>query len=139
MRKLLALAVLALPVFAAHHEGPVVAAEKAWAAAVEKQDFAKLDAVLHDDLIYAHSTGVIETKGEYLGKLRKGTARYDGIEHHKTTVREHGDSAVAHSIVRMHGENSSGPFDNRLMMIHVWVKDGGAWRLAAHQTTRLTE
>ena len=66
-------------------------------------------------------------------------ARYDGIEHHKTTVREHGDSAVAHSIVRMHGENASGPFDNRLMMIHVWVKDGGAWRLAAHQTTRLTE
>ena len=34
--------------------------EKGWAAAVTSRDYAKLDKVLSDRLIYAHSTGVIE-------------------------------------------------------------------------------
>lgn len=122
---------------AARADESVLAAERGWADAVTSQNFAKLQRVLDDELIYAHSTGVIETKAEYLGKLKSGTQKYDVIDHHKTTVRVHGDAAVAHSIVVMKGTNQSGPFDNRLMMIHTWVKKGGEWRLAAHQTTRL--
>jgi len=139
MKILLSALLLALPLAAAHHEGGIVKAEKEWAAAVAAHDYATLEKVLDPELIYAHSTGVIETKEEYLAKLRKGTQRYDGIEHEKTTVREHGDAAVAHSIVRMHGATKGEPFDNRLMMIHTWIKKDGVWRLAAHQTTRLTQ
>lgn len=140
MKNLLLALALALPLAAAHHEeGELVAAEKAWAKAVAAHDYATLEKVLDPDLIYAHSTGVIETKEEYLGKLKQGTQRYDGIEHEKTTVRAHGNAAVAHSIVRMHGATKGTPFDNRLMMIHTWIKKDGAWRLVAHQTTRLTQ
>ena len=102
-------------------------------------DFPELDQTYHEDLIYAHSTGIIETKAEYLAKLKTGTQRYDLIEHHKSTIRAFGDAAVAHSIVTMKGATKGVPFDNRLMMIHTWIKDGGRWRLAAHQTTRLPE
>ncbi|MGB9605661.1 MAG: nuclear transport factor 2 family protein [Bryobacteraceae bacterium] len=112
-------------------------AEKAWAAAVTGRDFAALDRLLHDELIYAHSTGVIEAKAQYTGRLRSGAQRYDRIEHEKMTVKLHGDAAVVHSIVRMTGEADKRPFDNRLMMIHFWVKQDGQWRLAAHQTTEL--
>ena len=115
----------------------VIAAEKGWAQAVVSKNFAKLQRVLDEDLIYAHSTGIIETKAEYLGKLKSGAQVYTAINHEKTTVRVHGDAAVAHSIVVMQGTNASGPFDNRLMMIHTWVKKGGEWRLAAHQTTQI--
>lgn len=128
------LLVAGAPAFA---DDAVTAAEKGWAQAVVSQNFAKLQRVLDDELIYAHSTGNIETKSEYLGKLKSGAQRYDAIDHEKTTVRVHGDAAVAHSIVVMKGSNAAGPFDNRLMMIHTWIKKGGEWRLAAHQTTRL--
>jgi hypothetical protein len=37
----------------------------------------------------------------------------------------------------MHGTNQNGPFDDQLLMIHVWVKVNGSWQLAAHQTTKL--
>ncbi len=113
--------------------------EKGWAAAVVARDYAKLDRVLNNRLIYAHSTGVIETKSDYLGKLKSGKQRYDVIDHQKMEVRVHGNAAVVHSLVRMQGESATGPFDNKLMMIHTWVKSGGAWQLAAHQTTKLTE
>jgi len=113
------------------------AAEKGWANAVVKGDIAALGKILADDLIYAHSTGVVESKSEYLGKLKGGAQKYDVIEHQSMTVKAYGDAAVVHSRVRMAGKNVSGPFDHRLMMLHVWVKRGGAWQLAAHQTTRL--
>ncbi len=130
---------LILAVCGAAAEDEITKAENDWVAAVTGQDFAALDRILHDDLIYAHSTGVIETKSDYLGKLRSGAQRYDAIEHSRTTVKMHGDAAVAHSIVRMKGKSPTGPFDNRLMMIHLWVKHDGRWRLAAHQTTELTK
>jgi hypothetical protein len=47
------------------------------------------------------------------------------------------EAAGAFHIVRMTGKNDSGPFNDHLMMIHFWVKQGGAWKLAAHQTTKI--
>ena len=117
----------------------ILEAEKHWAKAVIALDFAALEKIYHDGLIYAHSTGTIENKGEYLGKLRSGKQKYDVIEHHKTTIRTQGDGAVAHSIVTMKGTNPAGPFDNKLMMIHTWFKGAGGWQFAAHQTTQLAK
>jgi|GEM_PF-497133 len=130
-------ALLPIATFAA--ESDIVASEKAWAKAVTTRDFDALEKIYDKDLIYAHSTGAIETKAEYMGKLRQGTARYDAIDHEKVTVRMHGKAAVAHSIVVMRGESAAGPFNNKLMLIHVWVQDGKTWKLAAHQTTMLEE
>ena len=35
------------------------------------------------------------------------------------------------------GVNDKGPFDDHVMMTRLWVQQGGAWRLAAHQTTKV--
>jgi ketosteroid isomerase-like protein len=122
---------------AAGAEDEVRKAEKDWAAAVVARDYDALTQILGDQLVYAHSTGVVESKSEYLGKLRSGAQRYDGIEHSSTIVRAYANAAVAHSKVRMRGQSGSEAFDNQLMMMHLWVKQGGKWRLAAHQTTKL--
>jgi len=39
----------------------------------------------------------------------------------------------------MKGTNATGPFDSKLMLIHVWVKQRGKWRMVAHQTTKLAD
>ena len=128
-----------VPLVAAGPEDEIVVAEKNWAKAVTTRDFAALDKILNDELIYAHSTGDIQSKSDYLGKLRDGTQKYDVIKHYKTTVNVHGTAAAAHSIVRMTGASTGVPFDNKLMMMHLWVKQGGRWQLAAHQTTKLED
>ncbi len=125
--------------FAAGPADDIIAAEKAWAKAVTTLDYATLEKILSPDLIYAHSTGVIESKTQYLGKLKAGTQKYDVIDHQKTTVKPYGDAAAAHSIMVIQGTNATGPFDHKLMMLHLWVKQDGHWQLAAHQTTRLTQ
>lgn len=134
---LLSLALSLTALAGSPEEQQILNAEKNWAAAVMAKDFTKLDAMLMFDLIYAHSTGIIDDKTQYIEKMKTGKQNYAGIEHKSTTVRLHGNSAIAHSQMRMHGTNASGPFDDRLMMIHVWVKSNGTWKLAGHQTTRL--
>ena len=137
MKKLL-LATLfcALPSFAAA-EDEIRAAEKSWAAAVKARDYAALDKIFTPGLVYAHATGAIEDKEKYIGRLRSGAQRYEGITHENTKIIVYGDSAVAHSIMRMTGSNNAGPFNDHVMTMHLWVKQNGSWRLAAHQTTKI--
>jgi len=111
--------------------------EKNWASTVTSGNLAAIEQILGDQLIYAHSSGVIETKREYLARLRTGQQKYDRIEHQSMNVKVYGETAVVHCKVRMTGSSNAKPFDDQLMMMHVWVKQGGKWLLAAHQTTRL--
>ena len=136
LKTLLLAAALCGPAWAGAEE-EIRAAEKAWAAAVQHRDYAALEKIFTPGLIYAHSTGAIEDRDRYVGRLRSGAQRYDSITHESTKVVLYGDSAVAHSIMRMQGANAAGHFDDHVMMMHFWVKQNGAWRLAAHQTTKI--
>ena len=121
----------------ANVEDEIRQAEKTWATAVVGGDFAAVERLLADPLIYAHSTGVIDTKSDYLSKLRSAAQKYDRIEHRSMTIRPYGDAVVVHARMRMAGTNRNGPFDDDIMMLHLWVKREGRWQLAAHQTTKL--
>ncbi len=137
---MLILAVMALmPALAAGPEDEIRAAEKNWAAAVTSANFAALEKILGDQLIYAHSTGAIESKADYIGRLRSGKQKYDVIDQQSVTVRVYGNAAVAHLKLRMSGISNERPFNDQLMAMHFWVKQGGSWRLVAHQTTKLTQ
>jgi ketosteroid isomerase-like protein len=122
---------------AAGTEDEIRGAEKAWAEAVKGRDFAALDRIFAPELIYAHSTGAIESKQKYIDRLRAGKQRYEAITQENIKIVPYGDSVVAHSLMRMTGVNDAGPFNDHVMMMHLWVKKGGSWRLAAHQTTKV--
>lgn len=128
---------LAVTLTAATPEEEVRAAEKSWSEAVKTRDLATLEKIFSEDLIYAHSTGNIETRDEYLARLKSGKQRYDTMTYEKTKVTVHGSSVVLHAVTRFTGKNDSGDFNDHLMMIHFWVKKGNQWRLVAHQTTRI--
>jgi len=125
--------------FAADTDSDIYNAEKAWAAAVVARDAAELERIFANELIYAHSTGVVETKQQYIERLKSGAQKYDAITHENTKVVDYGNAAVAHSTVRMSGTSNGRPFNDHVMMLHLWVKRGGTWQLAAHQTTKLAQ
>ena len=70
------------------------AAEQALYRAMIEQDFAALDAILADDVVYIHSTAVAETKDGYLAGVRNGLYDYGSIESDGSTVRVCGEVAV---------------------------------------------
>ena len=121
--------------FAAGDEDAVRSAEKAWAAAVIAGDARALDAILAPGMIYTHASGVVETREEYAGKIAKRVYNYKGIDEDSVVVRVYGDSAMLHAKARLRGTNENGPFDVSVIMLHMWVKQDGKWKLAAHQAT----
>jgi len=104
-------------------------------AAVKKNDVAAVANFLAEDLVYTHSTGIVEGKKEYLAKLKTGDQKYTGIELMSPKIRTFGDTAVMNTQTRMTGASKGVPFDNTLFLMQVWVKQGGSWKMVAHQTT----
>ena len=138
-RSILAAALALLPALAlaADAEQSVLAAHDARIAATIKGDVAALGAMMTDDLTYTHSSGVTETKAEFLEGLRNGRYLYRSIEPRERRVRVHGDSAVVsgpcHIVIEPGGKRT----ELDLYFSELYVKQGSAWRMALWQSTRL--
>lgn len=136
MRLFLVLVLTAL-VCLAQDKAAILALDKQWSDSIVKGDTATLEKLLSDDLVYAHSTGIVDTKASYIAKIKERRQVYKSFEQHKPTVNIYKDSAVTFSYVRVTGTNQAGLFDDKVMLIHFWVKQNNTWRLAAHQTTKI--
>ncbi len=115
----------------------VLAAQDARFAATIKADVAVLAAMMTDDLTYTHSSGVTETKAEFLEGVKNGRYVYRSIEAKDRRVRLHGDAAIvsgsAHIVIEPGGKRT----EIDLYYTELYVKQGGAWRMALWQSTRL--
>src|SRR5947199_9835088 len=89
--------------------------DQQWATAVKNRDTATLEKLFTPGLIYAHATGAVQSKTEYIDRLKSGKQRYDNVQIESTRVVPYGDSAVSHSMVRTIGVNDSGPFNDHVM------------------------
>ena len=112
-------------------------AEQKWIAAVKSKDAAAMEAILAKELVYTHSTGLVEDKNQYIAAVTSGNQKYDSIDYEAPAIQTYGSTAVLATTAVMTGSTKGQPFNNRLRLLHVWVKQSGKWSLVAHQTTRL--
>ena len=138
-RRLLTFCMVYAATVAAADRASIEQLDKNWVKAVLAKDFAALDRMYTDDIVYAHASGVVDTKASYMEKVKSGKQVYKAMDQRKVSVRLHGDAAITHSWMRVTGVNAQGPFDDKVMMVHLWVMKNGQWRLAAHQTTRVDQ
>lgn len=113
-------------------------AERAWAQAALKGDAAALDKILADDMTHTHGGGRTESKAQFLEAIRSGAQKYEAIDYDEIKVRVYGSTAVVTSEPNIRTVNAGVPSGSHSRFLHVYVKQGGAWRLVAHQSTRIT-
>jgi ketosteroid isomerase-like protein len=118
-------------------EAFILEKETAWANAVKEADVAALENLYDSALIYTHSSGVVDTKTEYINNLKTGTTVYKTITRDDIKCTLHGKTAIvtAHTVFEV--LNNGTPITANTRMIHVWVKKGKSWKLVAHQTTKI--
>jgi ketosteroid isomerase-like protein len=120
-------------------EKAVEAAERAWGAAVPAKDFAVLEQVLADGLIYSHSDGRVDTKSSYIGDLKSGKSEYYQIRYESIRVRMI-DATTAMAFCRAFFQTKAadgGKQDMNMALLHVFKKQDGGWQLIGHQSARL--
>ena len=116
----------------------VLAAEEQRYRAMVDADLPALDRLCADELSYAHTSGVRDTKEQYLGKVRSGYYRYLDVEHPVERVEVVGDTAIV--VGRMTADlivdGMPKSIDN--LALAVWVRSADTgWRLLAYAPTRL--
>ena len=116
----------------------VKAADDARVATMRSPDRDRLNAIFSDDLRYAHSNGVVDTKGSFIELLVSGKTKYLGYEHkdRSITIPAPGIALVVGQ-ARVQTESAAGKMDNVLSYLAVWREEKGQWRFLAWQSCKL--
>ncbi len=114
-----------------------LAAEDARYAAQTSEDFAAMEKLLGDDLVYIHSSAVADSKASYLQSIRSGDVHYRVMKRDDVTVRTYGCLAIitghANFDVTVKGKDLA----VELRFHTVWAKRDGALQFVSWQATRV--
>ena len=118
-------------------EKEVLAAMDTWKQAMMKKDRALFDKTLHPDLIYSHSSGLIETKQQAVDHVVNNKANYL-IDFSDTKVNVHGDTAFVIGKLDLRQKTGDNVTVSKLLVLTAWVKGPQGWQMIARQATRPT-
>lgn len=117
----------------------VMATLETMAKATIAKDVATLDKIYGDDVTYAHSSALTETKAQVLKNIQ-GTSVAEFMKFSDTTIRIYGDVAVAKGVVDFRNGPPGKMLDNHLNILWVMVRrpqGPHGWQIVARQTTRI--
>jgi hypothetical protein len=116
----------------------VVDREDALYRAMIALDYAALGDFLSDDLSYAHSTGVVESKMAYLDGLRGGLYEYGSITRASgNTMLFLGVAFTTGAIDMCVGTKGAAKSVIRLQHVLIWREEAAVWHLLLRQATRI--
>jgi ketosteroid isomerase-like protein len=118
--------------------------EKAVSAAVEKfrvamvaSDKATLESMTASDLSYGHSNGLIESKAEFVDQFVTGKTDFVTIVLADQTIKIVGDAAIVRHRLTGETNNNKVPGNVDLVVLSVWQKQKGEWKLLARQAVKI--
>lgn len=116
----------------------VLAAEDARIKAMVVADPDAMRRWFADDLIYVHSTGVVEDREQLIESIRSGRLRYLAIAPADRRVVFQGpDAAFVHGLAHIKAKAGDRALDFQARYLAVYGLQDGAWRLRAWQSLRL--
>ena len=134
---LLSAALLAPAANDATAEKDILAALDIWRQAVIKRDRASLEKVLHPDLVYCHSNGLIETRAQQVQHMVGSSVDYEAIDFADTVIRVRGAMAMVTGKVVYHQVSKKGDKTViKLAVFTVWTKGAQGWQMIGRQSTR---
>jgi len=116
----------------------VFAAEDARFAAMVAADPEAMRRWFADDLLYVHSTGVVEDRDQLIASIVGRKLQYLAIgPSERRVVFQGADAAFVHGVAHIKARSGDKALDFRARYLAVYGLQDGAWRLRAWQSLRL--
>ncbi|WP_080240603.1 nuclear transport factor 2 family protein [Spirosoma rigui] len=120
-------------------EKAVADTERQRFSAQVSKDYAVLEQVLANDLIYTHSNGNSDNKQSYIQSIRDGKSKYDAIDVEELNVRVYGKTAVINGVCMVKAMNNGETINTHLRYTDVYVRNGKQWQMVAWQSLRMAK
>jgi hypothetical protein len=122
--------------------GPVsadeaLAAEDARYAAQTGDDFPAMQRLLGADLVYTHSSAVVDSKASYIESMQSGTVKYRVMRRSDVTVRTYGCIAIISGLANFDVTVKGQDLAVELRFHSVWAKRDKGLEFISWQATRV--
>ena len=118
-------------------EKDILALEDERFAAMTARDFARLQLLVHDELMYTHSSGVVDGKNTWLDSMKSGRVKYKKAACTERKVRLYGDTALITGRAHIEAEIGGQAKTLKLLFLNAWTKTPQGWKFVAWQSTPL--
>lgn len=133
-------AMSAAPAFAGECEsinaGEAQQAEDARYAAQMNDDVAAMEKLFAEDLVYIHSSSVVDNKRTYIESMTSGNVKYKVMRRSDVTVRTFGCIAMITGLGNFDVNVKGKDLNVELRFTSTWIKRDGAPRFVSWQATR---
>lgn len=113
-------------------------AEDARYAAQTSNDFAAMEKLFGADLVYTHSSGVVDDKASFIELMRSGTSRYRAIRRRDVKVRIYGCLAVLTGTADVDLTSRGQDLTLQLRFLSAWAKRPSGIQFVSWNSTRVT-
>ena len=117
----------------------VLDTEKQRFEAQVSKNYALLDRVLANDLVYTHSHGGSDSKQSYIQSIRDGKSKYDAITIEDQKVRIYGNTAIINGMCMVKALSNGETINTHLKYTDVYVRSGKQWQMVAWQSIKLAQ
>ena len=114
----------------------IIALDQKRMQATVKQDYATLESIIADDLIYTHSTARIDTKESLIGNMKSGRTVYTGLEASDVVAQDLGSAVVLTGVARVNVNSNGNPVSFGIRFVNVYANRGGEWKMVTWQSTK---
>lgn len=115
----------------------IIALDKQRMHAMAAKDYATLNAVLADELIYTHSSARLDTKQSLIGNMQSGSTVYTSVEASDVKAQDLGDVVVLTGIAHIKVVSNGTPHAFSVRFTDVYAQRDGRWQMMTWQSTRL--
>ncbi|AEI47908.1 hypothetical protein Runsl_1483 [Runella slithyformis DSM 19594] len=113
--------------------------EKKRFAALVSKDYAYLDQVLGEDLVYCHSNALIDTKASFIQSMKDGKLIYNEMTPEEVKVRIYDKTAVITGVCSAKVLSNGQSLNTRFRFTDVYIKRKKGWQMVTWQSLRLPE
>lgn len=112
-------------------------AEDARYRAMTENDFAAMERLFGEDMIYTHSNALVDNKASFIESLRTGNVRFRTMRRSDVHVRTYGCIGLITGRADFESTVKGQDFSAQLRFTSAWIKRPGGPQFIAWQATRI--
>lgn len=118
-------------------DAKVTAAVETLKKALLNPDKNVLEKILHEDLSYGHSSGLIETKTMLITSLTTNESDFKTMDLQEQTIKVVGKNAIVRHKLFAETANKGVASSTKLNVLLIFTKVKGEWKLLARQAAKI--